>query len=133
MRQRWRFYCLPGDIHYTRWTPAPQRDCTKMQQTLDGPGAPAFTALTRYLAAHPQHRLTLLVGNHDLELGLPAVQQKLLQALGGKYRQVAWIDDGRAYRLGGVLIEHGSRYDGANLNDWNGLRTLRSAQSRHEE
>jgi hypothetical protein len=44
-----------------------------------------------------------------------------------------WVDDGRAYRAGGVLIEHGNRYDGANINDWNSLRTLHSAQSRCEE
>jgi hypothetical protein len=64
---------------------------------------------------------------------LPAVQQTFLQALGGRRQQVLWVDDGRAYRVGGVLIELGNRYDGANINDWDGRRTLHSAQSRHEE
>ena len=31
-----------------------------------------------------------------------------------------------------MLIEHGNRYDGANVNDWEGLRAIRSAQSRNE-
>ena len=87
-----------------------------------------FAALAEYLAIDHRRRLTILLGNHDLELGLPAVQAMLLQALGGRRHRVAWVDDGRAYRLGGVLIEHGNRYDGANLNDWNGLRSLRLAQ-----
>lgn len=42
------------------------------------------------------------------------------------------VDDGRAYRIGGALIEHGNGYDGANMNDWEGLRAMASAQSRSE-
>ena len=123
------FLAIPA---YASWTPDPQQACAKLRQTLEGPFAPVFAALAGYLATDHRRRLTILLGNHDLELGLPAVQAMLLQALGGRRHQVAWVDDGRAYRLGGVLIEHGNRYDGANLNDWNGLRSLRSAQSRHE-
>lgn len=120
-------------LKFASWTPDPRQACAKLRQTLDGPSAPVFAALARYLAAHSEPRLTILLGNHDLELSLPVVQQTLLQALGGRRHQVAWIDDGRAYCLGGVLIEHGNRYDGANINDWDGLRALRSAQSRYEE
>jgi len=40
--------------------------------------------------------------------------------------------DGRAYRRGGLLIEHGNRYDDANANDYTHLRALASFQSRGE-
>jgi hypothetical protein len=75
------FLAIPD---FQSWTPDPQQACAKLRRTLDGDFAPVFAALARYLAAHPQHRLTILLGNHDLELGLPAVQQALLQVLGGR-------------------------------------------------
>lgn len=123
------FLAIPD---YQSWTPEPRQACSKLQHTLDGPCAPVFAALAAYLSAHHKHRLTILLGNHDLELALPAVRHRLQQAFGNTRYQIAWIDDGSAYRVGGVLIEHGNRYDGANMNDWDGLRTIRSAQSRHE-
>jgi UDP-2,3-diacylglucosamine pyrophosphatase LpxH len=89
-----------------------------------------FSALGRMVAAG--HDLTLLIGNHDLELALPAVQLSFLARLGATVHQVHFVDDGRAYRIGRMLIEHGNRYDGANENDWNNLRVIASAQSRAE-
>ena len=43
-----------------------------------------------------------------------------------------FIDDGSAYQVGRILIEHGNRYDGANANDWSALRVHRAAVSRFE-
>jgi hypothetical protein len=68
-----------------------------------------------------------------LELSLPAVQDALLARLDATPRQVHFVDDGRAYRVGGLLIEHGNRYDGANENDWTNLRIIASALSRSEQ
>jgi len=79
------------------------------------------------------HRLTLLLGNHDLELTLPKVRhylEELLETSGKKYR---FIYDGEAYNIGEVLIEHGNRYDAWNKVDYNGLRKVRSLQSRNEK
>jgi UDP-2,3-diacylglucosamine pyrophosphatase LpxH len=113
------------------WTPDPGAARDKLARTMDGPPfAPVFTALGRHLAGG--HRLTVLLGNHDVELALPQVQGQFLLGIGTTPHQVLFVDDGRAYRIGGALIEHGNRYDGANANDWTGLRAIVSALSRNE-
>lgn len=75
--------------------------------------------------------LTLLLGNHDLELSLPPVRSELLAGLehpgGGRVR---FVYDGEALAFGEVLIEHGNRYDAFNVVDHDRLRRLRSSLSR---
>jgi UDP-2,3-diacylglucosamine pyrophosphatase LpxH len=113
------------------WTPDATRAREKLEKTMrEEPFRDVFTALGRLLTAG--HALTILVGNHDVELALPAVQESLLRHLSTSPRQVRFVDDGRAYRIGGALFEHGNRYDGANANDWDGLRAIVSALSRFE-
>lgn len=87
-----------------------------------------FDALGRHVRAG--HRLTIMVGNHDVEMALPSAQAYLLSRIGAKSHELHFVDDGRAYRIGGALIEHGNAYDGANANDWNGLRHVASSESR---
>ena len=91
-----------------------------------------FTALKDLLAGGTD--LTLVLGNHDVELSLPAVRQRLSDTLDvnakGKLR---FVYDGEAYVVGNVLIEHGNRYDGFNVIDQDRLRRMRSAQSRRQE
>lgn len=115
------------------WTPDPRAARGKLVRTMtDGSSfAPVFTALARLVGAG--HRITVLVGNHDVELALPPVQDEFLTRLGASRHQVLFVDDGRAHRIGRALIEHGNRYDGANVNDWAGLRAIVSALSRYEE
>jgi UDP-2,3-diacylglucosamine pyrophosphatase LpxH len=72
-------------------------------------------------------RLTLLIGNHDVELSLPAVRAHLFKAIGG---QCQFLYDGEAHVIGDVLIEHGNRYDGFNVIDHDRLRRHRSIRSR---
>jgi hypothetical protein len=60
------------------------------------------------------------------------VREALLDALGATPHHVHCVFDGTAYRIGGALIEHGNRYDVANENDWDRLRTIASALSRSE-
>jgi UDP-2,3-diacylglucosamine pyrophosphatase LpxH len=114
------------------FTPDPRAACDKLVSVMGAPSpfAPVFDALGRHVAAG--HRLTVLLGNHDLELALPPVQQALLDRIDADAHEVCFVADGRAYRIGGVLIEHGNRYDGANANDWTGLRAVASALSRGE-
>jgi UDP-2,3-diacylglucosamine pyrophosphatase LpxH len=116
---------------YAAWTPEPETACAKLEHTMHGSFAPVFDALGQFIAG--RHRLTVIIGNHDLELALPPVQDALLQRIDATPHQVHFVDDGRAYRIGRVLIEHGNRYDGANVNDWGGLRVIASALSRGEE
>jgi UDP-2,3-diacylglucosamine pyrophosphatase LpxH len=98
--------------------------------TNSDPFAQVFSALSDFVV---HHRVTILVGNHDVELALPLVQETLLKVLGARAHQVLFVDDGRAYRIGRALIEHGNRYDPPNNNDWDGLRAIASAQSRGEQ
>lgn len=90
---------------------------------------PIFDGLKNFLASG--HRLTLLLGNHDVELSFPRVRSRLEFVLGvnGSCR-FRFIYDGEAYSVGDAIVEHGNRYDGFNTVDHNGLRQLRSLQSR---
>jgi UDP-2,3-diacylglucosamine pyrophosphatase LpxH len=72
--------------------------------------------------------LTLLLGNHDLELSLPRARHLLSATLGvGK---VDFIYDNQAFTLGKVLVEHGNRYDDWNAVPHDDLREVRSQLSR---
>jgi UDP-2,3-diacylglucosamine pyrophosphatase LpxH len=76
-------------------------------------------------------RMTILLGNHDVELALPSVRARFLESLDpDDTGRVRMIFDGEAYVVGDALIEHGNRYDGFNVIDHDALRRMRSAQSR---
>lgn len=74
--------------------------------------------------------LTLLLGNHDLELSLPAPRRLLLDTLGPG--RVEFIYDNQAFTFGRVLVEHGNRYDDWNAVPHDDLREARSRLSRGE-
>ena len=82
-----------------------------------------WEALARFAASN---ELTILLGNHDVELSLPAVRRRLRDRLG----RVELIDDNRAFTRGPLLIEHGNRYDVWNAVPHDSLRHLRSRLSR---
>ncbi|URW82167.1 metallophosphoesterase [Alcaligenes sp. DN25] len=86
-----------------------------------------FDAMAALLAAG--QNLTFLLGNHDIELSLPAVRRYLEYELGGAGR-FKFIYDGEAYVKGDLLIEHGNRYDSWNIIDHSALRQERSMLSR---
>lgn len=92
--------------------------------------APLFDALREFLRSGG--RLTLVLGNHDIELSLPAVRQELENVLDSLGRDLHFVYDGQAYSVGPVLIEHGNRYDAWNVVQHDALRRLRSSQSRGE-
>jgi UDP-2,3-diacylglucosamine pyrophosphatase LpxH len=113
------------------FTPDPNQAKDKLARTMRAPPFDVvFTALGKLL--HAGHELTVLVGNHDVELAIPQVQDALISHLSATPRALRFIDDGRAYRIGRALIEHGNRYDDANTNDWTRLRAMVSAFSRFE-
>lgn len=89
---------------------------------------PILTALRHFVAAG--NRLTLLIGNHDLELSLPAIRRHFLGLLGDG--RIEYLYDNEAYTIGPVLIEHGNRYDGWNMVSHGELRQIRSQLSRSE-
>ncbi len=113
------------------FTADPVEAVAKLESTArDRRFAPIFAELAKLAAAGTP--IDVLLGNHDLEEALPQVGEALLRILGAGPRQVVLHPDGRALRLGGLLVEHGNRYDGANANDLQDLRAIASALSRFE-
>lgn len=96
--------------------------------TTGGANGP-FGALKELVAA-PNCSLTILLGNHDVELSLPRVRTHLLEFLGAERGHVRLLYDGEALAVGRLLIEHGNRYDSFNVVDYSGLRQERSHLSR---
>jgi len=91
-----------------------------------------FSSFGRYLDAGG--RLTILLGNHDIELSLPPVRAALRAAIGVKSgHDFEFVLDGEAYVVGDALIEHGNRYDAWNQIDYDALRRVRSLMSRRQE
>lgn len=130
--------CINGDFidflaipKWQSWTADPNEAVQKLRLTASTePFGKVFTALSRHVGCG--HLLSIILGNHDTELIFPQVQDELISSLKTEPHKVRIIDDGSAYQIGGVLIEHGNRYDGANTNDWDGLRAYKSAASRYE-
>ncbi len=89
---------------------------------------PFWTALGELCAGGT--RLTLLLGNHDIELSFLALRARLAAALGGA--PIQFLYDNEAFSAGPLLIEHGNRYEGFNQVDHDGLRRFRSQLSRKE-
>lgn len=75
-------------------------------------------------------RLTVMLGNHDVELSLPSARKLLMETIG--VGRVEFIYDNQALVVGPVLIEHGNRYDKWNVVSHDALRAIRSAMSRGE-
>jgi UDP-2,3-diacylglucosamine pyrophosphatase LpxH len=79
------------------------------------------------------HRLVILIGNHDVELALPAVRHEFCRAVGATSRSdLEFVEGAEAYIVGDALIEHGNRYDEWNVVDHKGLMELRAFQSRRQ-
>lgn len=87
-----------------------------------------FTALRRFVAAG--HRLTVILGNHDVELSYPRVREAFFDLVGAP---IEFLYDNQALVRGDVVIEHGNRYDRFNQVDHDGLRRMRSVLSRHAD
>jgi UDP-2,3-diacylglucosamine pyrophosphatase LpxH len=115
------------------WTPFTYRQeaaCAKLQAIADR-DLPFFRALGAFLGGG--HRLTILTGNHDLELSLRPVRQKLREIIGVKPgHDYELISNGEAYSVGDALIEHGNRYDTWNAVEYDGLLRLSSFMSRKQ-
>ena len=114
------------------WTAEEEEACARLRQaarrTRGGGARGVFDALAAFLGAG--NRLTLLLGNHDIELSMPRVRAQLCKLLGGGRGLLRFVYDGEAYTPGRVLIEHGNRYDRWNMIDYSALRQERSMRSR---
>ncbi len=79
----------------------------KLQSTLDG--HPIFVEALRRFAAAPKHKITYVVGNHDVEMIWGRCQELLCRIVGAdiQFFNFSYIDDG-------VHVEHGQQFE--NLN-----------------
>lgn len=93
-------------------------------------GRSPFDAMAELLARG--RSITFMLGNHDVELSLPAVRRYLEDEVlkVGVHGRFRFIYDGEAYVLGDLLIEHGNRYDPWNIINHSALRQERSMLSR---
>jgi UDP-2,3-diacylglucosamine pyrophosphatase LpxH len=105
----------------------PKEACERLERIAKDCGA--FEAWGRLIRTG-RHRLTLLLGNHDVELSFPEVRDRFAKLLGVGTHQIEFVVDGEAVTRGNVLIEHGNRYDPWNWIDHDGLRHERALQSR---
>jgi len=106
---------------------SPTEACARLRRIASD--CPVFDAWGR-LVRSGVHCLTLLIGNHDVELSFPAVRACFAQLLGVSVHRIQFVIDGEALVRGKVLIEHGNRYDPWNWVDHDGLRHERALQSR---
>jgi UDP-2,3-diacylglucosamine pyrophosphatase LpxH len=111
---------------FESFTMDPQVALTKFQNIVKHT-APVWAALRRFVGERGG-ALTLMLGNHDIELSLPATRQALLNEVGPG--RVNFIYDNEAFVLGPLLVEHGNRFDAWNAVPHGALRRVRSQLSR---
>jgi len=116
------------DERWTSFAYKPGAALRAFEQIVSGPDKPVFDALADFVK---KNRLTLMLGNHDLELCLPEVRAALLRSLGdAPLAHLCFLYDGEALQVGDAIIEHGNAHDPANAVDFDGLRYLRAIRSR---
>lgn len=110
----------------------PDGAAAKLDRVLaDAAFKPAFDAMARLLAT-PDRLLIVNLGNHDLELGLPWVRERLQRALCGgdtaARARLLLVNDGTGVlaRVGkaSVLCQHGNEIDAWNVTDHERLRRI---------
>ena len=116
---------------WSAFTAKPDRAVAKLEAIVERDKV-VFDSLKEFL--QKGGRLTVLLGNHDVELSLPSVRSAFRHALGVKAGHAFdFLYDGEAYIVSDALIEHGNRYDAWNQIDYDALRRIRSLQSRRQE
>lgn len=118
-----------AEAPFQAFTSDPALACEKLQRIFDST-AVVWDALNRF-ACERAGVLTLMLGNHDIELSLPAVRDMLYGRVKGAH--VRFIYDNEAFTLGPLIIEHGNRFDAWNAIPHGALRRIRSQQSRQAE
>ncbi len=117
----------PPEGRWSAFTIDQEEAAAKLDRILDST-APAWDALASFVASGSA--LTMLLGNHDIELALPKLRHRLFSRIAPSGGRIELIHDNEAFTLGGLVVEHGNRYDGWNAVDHDALRRVRSALSR---
>jgi UDP-2,3-diacylglucosamine pyrophosphatase LpxH len=124
---------LAGDIvdflaeePFQAFTADPKDARTKLAHILEATSV-IWDALKRFVTDRAG-AVTLMLGNHDIELSFPSSRRALFERIGPG--RIDFIYDNEAFTCGPVLIEHGNRFDEWNAVPHGALRRLRSQQSR---
>lgn len=118
-----------AEVPFAPFTADPAAACAKLTRIFAST-AIVWDALARFTVERGG-TLTLMLGNHDIELSLPGVRRMLMERLPGP--RVRFIYDNEAFTLGPLLIEHGNRFDAWNAVPHDALRRVRSQLSRNGE
>lgn len=111
---------------------------SKLSRIIQDPSfSPVWKALTRFVRK-PKRHLVLVLGNHDVELALPEVQQLLRETLCGASEsargRLSFAMDGNGYACtvgkAKVLCIHGNEADSWNAIDYLALNQTIRAQNR---
>jgi len=121
------FLAPDGDEPAVEWISDQEKAVRRLNRIVAKARGP-FDGLCKFLEQE-RTEVTVALGNHDAELSLPRVRQRLAEILGNNQR-FRMVYDGEAIVRGRVLIEHGNRYDAWNILNHNGLREERSHLSR---
>jgi UDP-2,3-diacylglucosamine pyrophosphatase LpxH len=116
----------PGSPHWVPFRHDPDEAAAALDRVVQSDRV-FFDALASFVAAGGA--LTIILGNHDVELALPQVRARLDRALGTHHYR--FVHDGESYwPADNLVIEHGDRFDPANAVDHAGLHQLRRHLSR---
>lgn len=116
----------------------PRGASDKLGRILDDPAfQPVWQALRSWVRT-ARRTLVLILGNHDIELGLPAVSDRLLDALSGDDAaargriRLLCDNSGFACTVGSanILCVHGNEVDKYNIVDHDSLRQVAVAMNR---
>ena len=72
---------------------------------------PVFEGLAGFLSERPRRTVTVIKGNHDLQLHWPGVQERIREALGAVGSRASLLTfAARSFLQDGVYVEHGNQY-----------------------
>jgi UDP-2,3-diacylglucosamine pyrophosphatase LpxH len=111
-------FLAEGDPEPDHWTAykTPEQKAAQIFERIKDREKGVFDAMARLIADGA--KITVMVGNHDLELCWPAVQEAFARALGtvpGERFKV--MDNADSYQIDTAVIEHGNKYDIWNNTD----------------
>lgn len=97
----------------------------KLDATLEGHPI-VVRALADFIDV-PKKRITILPGNHDIELVFPACRRLLCEYLTGKPEdeRVRFIVDKPYYEFDGIQVHHGMQFEAMNRFNWKRLLLTR--------
>lgn len=130
----------PGDGNFAAFTENEETAQKKLVRILEQPSESTeeepirdgnhgckefFDALANFVQT-PGTYLTILLGNHDLELSWPEVRKGLANRLGAAHGSVYISTDGLPLIVGDLYIDHGNRSDTWNRVNYRSLARLTS-------